>query len=160
MPKTLGKEIAALHGMTTSQLRDRYLEAFGETTKAGNRTWIIKRIAWRLQAVAEGDLSERARQRAAELARDEDLRLIPPKETSPAPRVTIPLVSPADRRLPRVGTVIERKYKGSTLLVTVLADGFEYEGEKYNSLSAVAKQITGTHLSGIAFFRLAKESTR
>lgn len=160
MPKTLAKEIASLEAMTTGQLRERYREAFGESTRAGNKTWIIKRIAWRLQAIAEGDLTERARQRAAELAIDADLRVIPPKETSQTPRVTIPLVSPTDRRLPKAGTVISRPYKGRQLQVTVLADGFEYEGERYSSLSAVAKQITGTHLSGIAFFRLAKESTR
>jgi hypothetical protein len=160
MPKTLAKEIASLEAMTTSQLRERYREIFGETTHAGNRTWLKKKIAYRLQALAEGDLSERARQRAAELSNDADLRVIPPKETSPAPRVTIPLVSPADRRLPKVGAVIEREYKGKKLLVTVLVDGFEYEGEKYGSLSAVAKQITGTHLNGYHFFRLTKEATR
>jgi hypothetical protein len=160
MPKTLAKEIASLEAMTTSQLRQRYRDAFGETTRAGNKIWLIKKIAWRLQALAEGDISERARQRAAELANDADLRVIPPKETSPAPRVTIPLVSPADRRLPKAGTVISRPYKGRQLQVTVLADGFEYEGERYYSLSAVAKTITGQHLNGFAFFRIAKESTR
>jgi hypothetical protein len=51
---------------------------FGEATRAGNKSWLIKRIAWRLQALAEGDLSERARQRAKELANDADLRLSPP----------------------------------------------------------------------------------
>lgn len=160
MPKTLAKEIASLEAMTTSQLRERYREAFGENTLAANKTWLIKKIAYRLQVLAEGDISERARQRAAEIANDADLRVIPPKETSQTPRVTIPIASPADRRLPKAGTVISRPYKGKMLLVTVLADGFEYEGEKYSSLSAVAKQITGTHLSGIAFFRLAKETTR
>jgi hypothetical protein len=160
MPKTLANEIASLEAMTTSQLRERYREAFGENTLAANKTWLIKRIAYRLQVLAEGDLTERARQRAVELANDADLRVIPPKEPSPTPRVSIPLSSPADRRLPKAGTVIERQYKGKTLLVTVLSDGFEFEGEKYSSLSAVAKKITGTHLSGIAFFRLAKESTR
>ncbi len=158
MPKTLCKEIAALHGMTTSQLRNRYGEVFGEATRAGNKTWLMKKIAWRLQAIAEGDLSERARQRAAEIANDADLRVIAPKETSPAPRVTIPLASPADRRLPKAGTVLERSYKGKQLLVTVLADGFEFEGDKYQSLSAVAKTITGQHLNGYHFFRLAKET--
>lgn len=158
MPKTLGKEIAALHGMTTTQLRNRYLETFGESTRAGNKTWLIKKIAWRLQALAEGDLTQRALQRAAELANDADLRVIQPKETSPAPRVTIPLVSPADRRLPKAGTVIQRQYKDKTLLVTVLADGFEYEGDKFGSLSAVAKSITGQHVNGYHFFRLAKET--
>ena len=48
---------------------------FGESTKTGNRTHLIKRIAWRLQALAEGDLSERARRLALEIANDADLQL-------------------------------------------------------------------------------------
>jgi hypothetical protein len=51
----------------------------GEIRSEVNKSWLIKRIAWRLQALAEGDLSERARQRAKELANDADLRLSPPK---------------------------------------------------------------------------------
>src|SRR5262249_50154246 len=66
------------------QLRLRYAAVFGETTNANNRTWLVKKIAWRRQALAEGDLSERARQRAAELAHDADLRANPPK-TIPMP---------------------------------------------------------------------------
>ena len=71
-------EVAALERLTIGQLRQRFAELFGEATAASNRTWLVKRIAWRLQALAEGDLSERARRRAAELARDADLRLNPP----------------------------------------------------------------------------------
>ena len=71
----IGAEVAALRRMTAAELRRRFTELFGETTHATNKTWLIRRIAWRLQALAEGDLSERARQRAAELARDADLRL-------------------------------------------------------------------------------------
>jgi hypothetical protein len=89
-------EVAALQRLSIGQLRQRFAELFGEATKASNRTWLIKRIAWRLQALAEGDLSERARQRAAELARDADLRLNPPQckantttmKTNPAGRGT------------------------------------------------------------------------
>ena len=70
---------ATLERLTISQLRQRFAEVFGEATAASNRTWLVKRIVWRLQALAEGDLSERARRRAAELARDADLRLNPPR---------------------------------------------------------------------------------
>ena len=62
-----------------------------------------------------------------------------------------------DSRLPMPGAVITRKYKGTTLEVKVLADGFQYEGRCYKSLSAVAKVITGTHANGFHFFRLSKE---
>jgi hypothetical protein len=86
MTTSLAKEIAAVQRMTTPQLRERYAEVFGETTAANNKTWLLRRIAWRLQALAEGDLSERARQRAAELARDADLRVVPPGRRSPPRR--------------------------------------------------------------------------
>src|SRR3989440_8664675 len=76
--------IAELQRLTMEELRLRYAELFGETTSAKNRTWLLRRVAWRLQALAEGDLSERARQRAAELASDADLRTTVPRvKTSP-----------------------------------------------------------------------------
>ena len=68
MPVNTAKEVAALERMTVGELRLRYAEVFNEETKAGNKAWLIKRIAWRLQSLEEGDISERARQRAAELA--------------------------------------------------------------------------------------------
>ena len=67
-------EMATLQRLSVGQLRQRFAELFGEATAASNRTWLTKRIVWRLQALAEGDLSERARRRAQELARDADLR--------------------------------------------------------------------------------------
>ncbi len=56
--------------------------------------------------------------------------------------------------LPPPGTVLRRPYKGRTVLITVLDDGFEYEGDVYRSLSAVAKAVTGSHWNGNLFFRL------
>jgi hypothetical protein len=162
MRLNVGKEVAALQRMTVNELRARYAEVFGEQTNGNNKVWLIKRIAWRLQASAEGDLSERARQRAAELANDADLRLSPPK-TQPAPAAaehtkTLPLRLRPDSRLPLPGTIITRPYKGETLQVKVLPKGFEYEGEVFKSLSAVAKAITGQHCNGFHFFRLGQEA--
>jgi hypothetical protein len=165
MTLNVGKEIAALQRLTVKELRARYAEAFGEDTNANNRDWLIKRIAWRLQALAEGGLSERARRRAAELANDADLRLSPPRvKAVPAEptggTVTGILADKAADRLPPPGTIITREYKGQTLQVRILADGFEYAGEFYKSLSAVAKAVTGSHCNGYAFFRLEKETVR
>jgi hypothetical protein len=56
--------------------------------------------------------------------------------------------------LPPPGTIITRRYKGEVLQVKVLPHGFEYQGEVYSSLSAVAKAITGSHCNGYLFFRL------
>ena len=161
MHLNVGKEVAALQRITVKELRARYAEVFGEETPANNKGWLVKRIAWRLQSLAEGGLSERARQRAAELANDADVRLSPPKAKGTLigdERTRMAAIRlKSDDRLPLPGTVITRTYKGETLHVKVLPHGFEFEGEVYKSLSAVAKAITGQHCNGYHFFRLGKE---
>jgi hypothetical protein len=157
MALDVGQELSALRGLTIGQLRHKYAELFGEPTRTGNKVWLVRRLVWRLQALAEGDLSERARQRAAELAHDADLRLSPPRRarevatpSEDGPRLRLR----GKHRLPPPGTVLVRPYKGRTLQVRVLANGFAYEGKTYRSLSAVAKAITGSHCSGHLFFRV------
>lgn len=161
MPTNLNTEIAALKRMTPAQLREKYLEVFGEPSRSGNKDFLFKRIAWRIQSLAEGGLSERARQRAAELARDADIRVTmprQPKEGSAASGRTVTRTLPPDAgdggRLPIPGTVLARKYRGRLIEVTVLPKGFEWEGEVYRSLSAVAKAVTGSHWNGFLFFGL------
>ena len=159
----IGHDLAALGRLSVTQLQARHAELFGEATTARHKTWLIRRLAWRLQALAEGDLSERARHRAAELARDADLRLRPPKTTTaatqhdgqpPAGR------GAANHRLPPPGTVLTRPYKGQVLQVQVLEQGFAFNGQVYRSLSAVAKAITGAHYNGFLFFRLNQGGSR
>jgi hypothetical protein len=148
-------EVATLQRLSIGQLRQRFAELFGEATQASNRTWLVKRIVWRMQALAEGDQSERARRRAAELARDADLRLNAPRNQTataiPPEPVTVPM--PVDPRLPPPGTILTRPYKGELVQVQVLTEGFAYAGRVYLSLSAVAKAITGSHTNGYHFFR-------
>ena len=161
MSLNITKEVTALEQLTVRQLREKYAELFGDGTRTGNKPWLIKRIAWRLQAQAEGGLSERARLRAEELANEADLRLSPPKrqpasDLSESHTVTGAITEQRDNRLPPAGTILTRKYRGRTLQVLVLSEGFEYAGEVYGSLSAVAKQITGSHTNGFLFFKLQK----
>jgi hypothetical protein len=152
MNLNIATEVAALKRMPVDDLRAKYGAVFGEATRNGNRAWLVKRIAWRLQALAEGDLSQRARQRAAQIANDADLRLTPPGP----PRPVSPTSAPA-RRLPMAGAVLTRVYKGATLQVKVLAKGFEFEDKIYTSLSAVAQAISGSHCNGFLFFKIAKK---
>lgn len=154
-------EIAALKRMTPTQLREKYIAVFGEPSPSGNKDFLFKRIAWRIQSLAEGDLSERARQRAAELARDADIRVTmprQPKERSASTERTTVGTVPRDAngggRLPLPGTILTRKYRGRLIEVTVLPKGFDWEGQVYRSLSAVAKAVTGSHWNGFLFFRL------
>lgn len=130
MSMNVGKELAALRRMSVGELRSRYAEVFGERTNTRHKDWLVKRIIWRMQALAEGDLSERARQRAAELANDADLRRRPPKSPSTLPNAmvrtkTAQLRINGHSRVPLPGAVITRVYKGETLEVKVLPIGFE-----------------------------------
>src|SRR4051812_20147295 len=107
----LAKEVAALNRLSTNELKQRYAETFGEATRTGNRSWLMKRVAWRMQAQAEGGLTERAQRRAAELARDADIRMTPPKDVD----MPLPKAPPMglDPRLPPPGSIITRDYKGT-----------------------------------------------
>jgi hypothetical protein len=73
------EEIEALHSLTTAQLKQKYREVFGEESRSNHKQFLFRRIAWRIQANAWGGLSERARQRALEIANDSDLRIRAPK---------------------------------------------------------------------------------
>ena len=163
MALNIEREMATLRRMSPQALQERYAEVFGEQPRNRNREWLTKRITWRLQANEEGDLSERARRRAAELANDSDLRTTAPRGPRVAPGAagrtkTVPIQTAV--RLPIPGTLITREYKGQLLQVKVLADGFEYEGQVYKSLSAVTKAVTGTHWNGYHFFGLKRPGGR
>jgi len=152
-------QLAAMEKMTATQLREKHLELFGEESRSGNRQWLYRRCAWRLQAHAGGDLSDRARDRARELARDVDMRVRPPRQ-QPAAATRPAVVRPApmrdlDARLPMPGTRIKREYKGEVYEVEVLDGGFAFDGQVYRSLSAIAHAITGAHWNGFLFFGLA-----
>ncbi len=154
------KAVTELGRMTVTQLRERYGEVFGEAARSFNKQHLVKRIAWRLQAIHEGDLSERARRRAHELANDADLRIRPPIAPHDAGEegetVTSAFRIGPDDRLPMAGTLLKRVYKGRTVQVRVLPEGFDFEGEVHRSLSAVAHKITGAHWNGFLFFGLPK----
>ncbi len=152
--------VKTLNRMTVTQLRERYAEVFGEATRSFNTQHLVKRIAWRLQAMHEGDLSERARRRARELANDADLRIRPPATPAEAGDNGGKAISPfrvePDDRLPMAGTLLKREYKGQAVQVRVLPKGFEFNGDVYRSLSAVARKVTGAHWNGYHFVRLPK----
>jgi Protein of unknown function (DUF2924) len=152
---SVAKELAVLEAMTVAKLRARYAQLFGEETRVASKTLLVKRIIWGLQALAEGELSERARLRAAELAQDANLRLFPAREKRAASTSAQNNrnVNGAIESLPLPGTILTRWYKGKMLCVQVLRHGFEFDGQIYKSLSAVAKAITGSHTSGLLFFR-------
>ena len=162
MGLNIDKEVAQMRRMTVRELQQKFADVCGEEPRSHNRQWLIKRLAWKLQAREYGGLSEAALRRAKEIADScdlSDLRVTAPKDfvaTATVATDSIPH-SPLDSRLPIPGTLITRKYKGQTLSVQVLADGFRFEGERYKSLSAVARRITGSQWNGFHFFGLSKK---
>lgn len=143
----LWREIGRLQSLAVAQLKVKYLEVFRQESLSNNKPFLVRRIAWRLQANAEGDLSERARQRALVLAEEADLRIR-------APQSFLQQLSGGNRdpRLPAVGTRLTRQFRGQNVSVEVLEKGFRYQEQVYRSLSAVAREVTGVQWSGFAFF--------
>ncbi len=151
-------QLAALHEMTVDQLRDRWLVLYGQPTASRNGPYLRKRLAWRIQEVAEGGLTQRARDRIEQILDGHFLPDITRRAREAAqpvfPKATA--AAPArDPRLPPVGTVLRKVHRGEEHLVTVLDDGFEHRGARYRTLTAVAKAITGAGWNGFLFFGLA-----
>ena len=119
----------------------------GRSRDPTNQKFLVRRLAWRLQANAESGLSERARQRAVLVAEEADLRIRAPqsflKELARGNR---------DPRLPAVGIYLNREFQGRSVSVEVLEQGFRYQEQVYRSLSAVARQVRGVQWNGFAFF--------
>ena len=144
-------------------LQKRYRDLFGEESKSSNKQFLFRRIAWRLQANAEGGLSDRARRRAAEIADDSDLRtraaseLISTQALRHVPRGERERSQPQrDWRLPPPGALLTRRVVNRQIVVKVLEEGFEFETRRYRSLSAIAREVTGTRWNGLLFFGLAE----
>jgi hypothetical protein len=159
------RQLDELSTMTTGELAERYRELHGQSVRTRHRQYLIRKNAWRIQANAMGGLSERARRRAKELANDSDIRVMapkslvcPPQGDAGAQRVVSHRTR--DIRLPVPGSAIVRQYKGRTIRVVVLDSelGFEYGGERFLTLSSVAKHITGSHINGFRFFHLGSKA--
>ena len=161
MNNPVRRQIEEVQRMTVRELHEKYREVFGEESRSNHRQFLIRRIAWRLQALAEGGLSERAHQRALEIANDADLRIRAPKnflkpasEDEAERTVVSRLRGSKDERLPMPGTELIREYKGQRVVVRVLYEGFEYNGQRYRSLSSIASEVTGVRWNGFLFFGL------
>ena len=146
-------ELAALVEMTGAQMAGKYLALFGQPARSRNKDFLRKRLAWRIQELAEGGLSERALSRIQELGSAGLAAARRPARvrtsSSPIPHST---EAARDPRLPPAGTVVRRIHGTTEHSVTILDEGFEYRGEKYRSLSKIARLITGTPWNGYLFF--------
>lgn len=164
------ERLAALTGMNLGQLREEYEAVFGKASLSRNRKQLVKKIAEKIQAdAATTDTSTEAALKPTLTVKFERKRgkksggkgkgrskrkaATEAKESATSSHT----VRQRDPRLPKVGTTIERVYKGKKLLVRVTEDGFEYQGKPYRSLSALAMAITGAKaINGHLFFQLGK----
>lgn len=133
-------QVRALEALGAEELRVRWTEVYGAPPPSRwSPALLVRGIAHRLQEVALGGLAPALRRHLAGLAErlDED----PNASLAVPPRI-------------KPGTRLLRQWHGDVHQVTVLEHGFAYRGERYGSLSAIARTITGVHWSGPAFFGL------
>ena len=156
----VAQQLKAIESMSMGELIEKYREVFGVPTRTRNKPYLRKKIAWRIQELAEGGLSPRALARIEELA-----PLAPVRWRTPLPEtraalalVAIPKPQPRDARLPAPGSVIVRVHRGVEHRVTVLDEGFDYNGQHYQSLSQIARVISGTPWNGYLFFALQRRT--
>jgi hypothetical protein len=136
MTDPIAARVAALPKTPTPQLKQMWRELYDREPPGFSRNYLISRLAYRIQELAYGGLKLATRTKLAALADALD-----PKT--------------ARKRVvngPVVGTQLIREWRGAEHKVTVLAEGFEWEGRRYKSLSAVARAITGTRWNGLTFF--------
>lgn len=159
---SIAAQVVALQKLTVIELRLKWKELTGEDTTQRNKAYLVKRCAWEIQRRHFGDeLSPEAKARLHDL--QAEFRDSPPETWFRGARHNRPTTKTApvrrksvrDSKALKVGTVLTREYKNERIIVSVRGDReFEWRGEIYTSLSAVARAITNSHLSGRAFFGL------
>ena len=133
----VASELAALEGLARDALAERWSRAFGVPAPKGSRALLLRlALGWQLQMVARYPVAS------------DPKRLLRSLRRSAVPAAAGATLAP--------GTRLLREWQGRTHQVTVLFSGFEHEGRRYRSLSAIARHITGTAWSGPLFFGLRK----
>ena len=155
MKDSVLSQIKVLEGMAIQELKAKYIEVFGSEkgVQNNNKKTLIKHIVHRIQENTLGGLKKEAKDEINKLIEEvnplKDLGKVNDERgnkenTEPS----------KNKRMPLPGTIIKKTYKGNLLEVKVLQSGFEYKGKNYKSLSMLAKEISGVHCSGFAFFRI------
>ncbi|MBC8292595.1 MAG: DUF2924 domain-containing protein [Proteobacteria bacterium] len=131
-------QLKTVDKLKTKALREKLEELTGKQTRSNNRPYLLKQV---IKALEEQAAREAAKAKPKS------------KRTAQKPRER-------DPRLPPVGTILEREHKGKKICATILDDGFEYHGKTYRSLSAVAREATGTIWNGFLFFKVIPYARR
>ncbi len=146
MPEALARQLAELESTNTAELRARWERAYQHPApKRASRDLLLRLVAYHLQEQAEGGLSKATRRRLAKLAGLNGENREP--------------ISPPILQL-KLGSRLIREWHGEVHRVTVLEKGFDWRGNRYASLSQIARAITGVRWSGPLFFGLRKTGSR
>ena len=140
MTDTVLAQLAALKDAPAAVLKDKWRALLETEPPPYNRRFLENRLAYRIQELAYGGLSEETLERLDALA--DELEGKTPKRRSTL------------FNQPIAGTRLIREWKGVEHAITVRQEGFEYQGRPYRSLSAIARHITGTRWNGLVFFGL------
>ena len=140
-PESIPARLAALKSTPTPELKRMWRDLFESEPPAFNRRYLESRLAYRIQELAFGGLKPETVKRLEEMGEQLD-----------GGNITLRRIR-ADLK-PIAGTRLIREWKGVEHTVTVLSDGYEWQGRSYRSLSAVARAITGTRWNGWVFFGL------
>jgi hypothetical protein len=138
---TVLARLAALKAMSVLQLKTEWQSLIGTAAPNNSREFMELRLAYRIQELAYGGPSRETVRLLDALADQLDGK---PQRKA---RIT-------DPRKPLAGTRLVREWNGVAHTVTVLRDGFEWQGRSYKSLSAIARAIAGTRWNGWRFFGL------
>jgi hypothetical protein len=139
--------LAALKTMPAAQLKEQWRELFGTEPPPYNRPFLESRLAYRIQELAYGGLKPETVRRLQQMGEELDGGKVDVRRAR------------HDRK-PIVGTRLVREWRGTEYTITVLADGFEWQGRPYRSLSAIARAITGTRWNGPLFFGVVNHRRR
>lgn len=147
----IAQRIGGLRGAPLRALQEAYIAYFPGKKVSNNRTYLWRRVAYRLQELECGELSAKAKAKLNALMSRYD----PVNNSLLRPQASISgHTSKRDRRLPLPGTIITKDYKNMKIQVKALDKGFEYNGKVYKSLTAIAKEVTKCHWNGFLFFNL------
>ena len=149
MKESVLKQIAELEGLSLGELRKCWRERCDSEPPAYGRAALKRRLAYRIQELAYRGVSEATRAHLRRHLEQADPEMASGKTTHAARQQR-------KNATPLVGTSLLRDWQGARYEVTVLNGGFEYEGRRFRSLSAIAREITGTRWNGPAFFGLRK----
>ena len=144
MTDPIPARLAALKTMALPELKTEWRTLFGAEPPSYNRSFLESRLAYRIQELAYGGLKPETVRRLEALGEQFADRNVTSRRIR-------------HDAVPIAGTRLLREWQGVEHAVTVLADGYEWQGRPYRSLSAIARAITGTRWNGLVFFGLKSQ---